>query len=329
MTCRVARREEVAGALRLALATGPAKASDGQVLDFMRYALARGIDTTQTYVGERGGEIVSVILPVPSAGRTLLLLSSPVFSTQNQRSDSTILIEHVLDAYAGRGTHLAQVLLDPSEHQAIEVYEGAGFERLAELLYLQASVKRSTKRPVLGEGWGWVTYSEEGHGLFARTIAATYEGSMDCPRLAGRRDIEDIVAGHRGTGEFDPSLWFVLEERGEAMGVVLLAPAPPTDSMELVYLGLTPAARGRDLGDVLVRQALWATHERGIGRLTLAVDSTNVPALKLYYRHGMRRVHAKVAMMRELGGKGEGGRMKDEAGRGEGVGASASLPRER
>jgi ribosomal protein S18 acetylase RimI-like enzyme len=124
---------------------------------------------------------------------------------------------------------------------------------------------------------------------------------LDCPALAGQRDIEDVVAGHRAAGEFRPELWFLLMGEGEeALGVALVAPAPPTDATELVYLGLTPAARGRGLGDVLMRQALHATHAHGLSRLTLAVDAGNGPALKLYYRHGLRRVHAKVAMMRDL-----------------------------
>jgi ribosomal protein S18 acetylase RimI-like enzyme len=67
-----------------------------------------------------------------------------------------------------------------------------------------------------------------------------------------------------------------------------------------VYLGLTPSARGRGLGDLLVRQALATTAALGASRLSLAVDSQNGPALKLYYRHGLQRVASKLAMMRLL-----------------------------
>jgi ribosomal protein S18 acetylase RimI-like enzyme len=74
----------------------------------------------------------------------------------------------------------------------------------------------------------------------------------------------------------------------------------PADTLELVYLGLTPAARGRGLGDLMMRRALALAAADGAGRLSLAVDSDNVPALKLYYRHGMQRVGAKLALMRRL-----------------------------
>jgi ribosomal protein S18 acetylase RimI-like enzyme len=38
----------------------------------------------------------------------------------------------------------------------------------------------------------------------------------------------------------------------------------------------------------------------GRARFTLAVDSINVPALKLYYRHGFNRIGSKLALMRDL-----------------------------
>ena len=37
-----------------------------------------------------------------------------------------------------------------------------------------------------------------------------------------------------------------------------------------------------------------------VARLSLAVDSGNAPALKLYYRHGLKQVAAKLALMRLL-----------------------------
>jgi ribosomal protein S18 acetylase RimI-like enzyme len=145
----------------------------------------------------------------------------------------------------------------------------------------------------------WVTYGPETHAHFAATIAATYAQSLDCPLLNGMRDIEDVLAGHKSSGNFDPRLWALLCDGQTPLGALLLAPMQPGETLELVYLGLVPAARGRGLADVLMRQAL-AVAARGPGRLSLAVDSQNVPALKLYYRHGMQRAGAKLAMMRRL-----------------------------
>ncbi len=70
--------------------------------------------------------------------------------------------------------------------------------------------------------------------------------------------------------------------------------------MELVYLGLTPAGRGKGFGNFLVSQAVHQTAAVGCTTLTLAVDSVNQPAIKLYFRHGFRRMGNRQAFMRVL-----------------------------
>jgi ribosomal protein S18 acetylase RimI-like enzyme len=139
----------------------------------------------------------------------------------------------------------------------------------------------------------------------------SYRESLDCPALNGLRDVEDVIAGHKASGggidAFDPSWWFLLRERGEPLAVLLLArTAAPHAAAELVYLGLVPAARGRGVGDILMRQALHVVsssiddRSTNTASLALAVDARNKPALNLYHRHGLRRVGCKRALMRQL-----------------------------
>jgi ribosomal protein S18 acetylase RimI-like enzyme len=118
--------------------------------------------------------------------------------------------------------------------------------------------------------------------------------------LNGRRDVNDIIAGHQASGHFNPDLWFLLREGDTPLGVLLLSDSLRGDAVELVYLGLAPASRGRKLGELMMRQALAVTANRKHDRLCLAVDSTNTPALKLYYRHGMQRIASKLALLRDL-----------------------------
>jgi ribosomal-protein-alanine N-acetyltransferase len=72
--------------------------------------------------------------------------------------------------------------------------------------------------------------------------------------------------------------------------------------MELVYIGLSTHVRRRGLGKILVQTALSQAAEEGRQRLTLAVDSRNVPALHLYFRHGFQKVGEKTAFIRDLRG---------------------------
>jgi mycothiol synthase len=211
-------------------------------------------------------------------------------------------VDTVCEHFAGRGLLLAQVLVDPGDVVARDTYLGRSFRQMAELLYLQADVRRTLPAPALPEGFDWITYSPATHATFASTIVQSYRDSLDCPGLNGLRDIEDVIAGHKASGsEFDPSWWFVLRERGQPAAVLLLARTAAHGTAELVYLGLVPPARGRGLADVLMRQALHTVGASGVAStIALAVDASNAPALRLYHRHGMRRIGSKVALMRQL-----------------------------
>jgi ribosomal protein S18 acetylase RimI-like enzyme len=292
---------EVDDALRLILATDGRVASDEQVLDFLNFAMHRGMDLNQIRVAVQGGRLVWAVLPVVSPGRTMLLLSPPRVGRPISDTVAPELIEHVVAHHAADGIHLAQVLIDPRDKAAITLYQSCGFENLAELIYLHRTV-RAPSYPILPVGMDWTFYSPQAHAAFTRAISASYAGSLDCPALNGRRGMEDVIAGHKAAGEFDPRLWHLLcaEGHDEPLGVLLLARSARSDAMELVYLGVTPAARGQGLGELMMRQALAVAGASGCELLSLAVDARNAPALKLYYRSGMSRACTRVALLRDL-----------------------------
>jgi ribosomal protein S18 acetylase RimI-like enzyme len=107
-----------------------------------------------------------------------------------------------------------------------------------------------------------------------------------------------------GVAEFSPKLWRVLLQRHadgpKPVGVLLLCRTDPADGMELVYLGLSLPGRRQGLGAMLVQQALATAAEENRKRMTLAVDSRNAPAIRLYYRHGFQKAGAKIAFIRDL-----------------------------
>src|SRR3954462_6521706 len=72
---RPVQRQEIEPALRLILASGGGPASDEQVLDFLAFALHRGIEVSGTWVAVRNGLILWALLPVVSPGRTMLMFS--------------------------------------------------------------------------------------------------------------------------------------------------------------------------------------------------------------------------------------------------------------
>ncbi|HEX8524731.1 MAG TPA: GNAT family N-acetyltransferase [Tepidisphaeraceae bacterium] len=296
---RKASKPEIHGALRVILGSAAQLASDAQVVDFLRFALYRGINLDDLWLVDRRGQVAWAVLPVVSPGRTMVLFSPPHVAPTLQDTIAPHLIGHVLDEFRSRGTVLAQVLIDPADVSVISLYGRCGFQRLAELLYFNRDLRRH-EAPTLPGRFHVITYSPERHNLFARAISATYTDSLDCPALNGRRDVEDIIAGHKAVGNFDASTWLMLLDRDEPLGVSLLNRSPHSEAMEIVYFGLVPLARGRGMGDLLMQQTLHTSVTANAKSLTLAVDSENVPALKLYKRYGLKEVCSRVAMMKDL-----------------------------
>lgn len=300
--CRKAHRSEIDSALRMILGGNGRPADDNQIVDFLSYALHRGIDVNDIWVAESRGRIAWATLPVVSPGRTMLLLAPQAVADAMTAVAASELIEHVVEPYRQKGIHLAQVLLDPASAELTHVFARAEFEKLAELVYLHRKLGRGavSKPPVMPPGFAWETYSAASHDRFAQTILKTYEGSSDCPALNGIRNIQDVVLGHKAAGDFDPAWWFLLAEAGEPRGVLLLSRTRNADAAELVYLGLTPDARRRGLAALILQQATSFASKAGCVLLSLAVDTNNAPALKLYYRLGMQQVMSRVAMVRSL-----------------------------
>jgi mycothiol synthase len=232
----------------------------------------------------------------------MLILGPSIGDAQADRPAADELVDAVCDEFGRRGLQLAQVLLDPADRFSRELYLNRSFDHIAELIYLLGEVRRPfSGPPPLAPGQTLQTYSARNHGLFAETIVKSYQDSLDCPGLGGRRDIEDVLAGHKSAGDFDPAHWWVLSDPaiGPA-GVMMMSRVTNTDTAELVYLGLVPAARGRGFGELLMRLAVSQVTAMRCIKLTLAVDSGNTPAIRLYHRFGMQESARRIALMRTL-----------------------------
>lgn len=295
-----AQSREIDPALRLLLCSPSGAVDEAQLREFTRLAKTPGDNLGGLWVASQGDHLISALLPVVSPGRTLLLFLPGHIFSEYQATITLQLIQTICRRANEAGIHLAQSLLDVHDTIVTPLLRDCSFERLAELLYLQATIGRGIQEPPLPLSYRWETYSSRTHDLFATTILATYRQSLDCPKLNGLRSIEDILAGHRATGQFDPAIWFVLMDHNAPLGALLLSHLTGADLIELVYLGLVPESRGRGIGDILMRRAAATVASRKGGRLSLAVDAGNLPALKLYWRHGLQVIGRKLAYLRDL-----------------------------
>jgi ribosomal protein S18 acetylase RimI-like enzyme len=296
-----ARRSE---AIERLVSAGPAT-DRRAVQHFLDYAETNAVnlDGLWSRIGA-DGRFDSTVLAVPSQGRTAMVFAShPTAAAQT--ASIAQLIDHACRKTAAWDVDLAQALLDPNEGLERRMFEAAGFLELAQLSYLERPISRVSPLPPrwpAGVRARIEPYREALDGDLATILNLSYEQTLDCPGLYGLRRTEDIIAGHKATGRFEPSLWTLLWVDEQPAGVVLINPFPGHKTTELVYIGLAPFARGRGLGRPLLRHGLCLLQGRREHSITLAVDQRNTPALALYASEGFRPAVQRVAMIRSLRG---------------------------
>ena len=269
---------------------------------FQEYAQQNRIDLgTMWATTDQRGRFERVLLAVPAPGRTAM-----VFITRPTRASdvqpSALLIDSASKAMGQFGIALAQVLIDPRESREQQSFEAGGFTRLAELSYLERSIPspKLAPQPNWPDGVTVEACVDPTDPVWATTLEQTYVGTLDCPGLLGLRNINDVIAGHQAVGAFEAGLWTLLRVDGAPAGVLLLNPTPASRSIELVYLGLAPSARGRGLGCLLLEHGLSLVAGRSERVITLAVDEQNQPALRLYSDAGFHPMLRRTAYIRSI-----------------------------
>ena len=224
----------------------------------------------------------------------LLLLSQPMKSRE-----LAIFITTAIESLEGRPTRLAQAIIDVDDSLLEKAFQVAGFDKLTILTYMELSTS-TTSDETPNANVSFVSMEDATDAELQTVLSNTYIGSLDCPKIHGLRHIEDIIEGHRNQGTYDAQLWSIAVLGGTPVGVLLLNPIPEATCMELSYLGVTPNARGRGVGDAMLNLAMKQSAEFGLPRITLAVDSTNTPAITLYKRWNFLASRQRLSMIKKL-----------------------------
>ncbi len=289
-----ARRKE---AMRLILSQVGESVRDAdrriqRLTEYLEHQPVRMGEVLGAFVSDR---LIGAVLLIESPG-SLGAVFVPPHEPRGLRRQATVALLHELQERAWRRSLAAlQALLAKEDAELARLYADAGFDFLAELAYLERPCQPARPDFETPDGLNLVPFSTENEELFVQVLAATYSASLDCPRLAGTRRPEDVLATHRATGIHDPNHWWVAKLHDRPAGILLLAATAGRRAFEVVYIGVTPEARGRGLGDALLSVALDVCDRDGQADLTLAVDSDNTPANRLYERWGFREVSRRQA----------------------------------
>jgi mycothiol synthase len=285
------------------------------IVEVLEEAKRGEIDLSGLWIArERAGRIVGTLLSQPLAGKAAAVWAPEVKPSWRRPALAAGLLRAALDDLRTRGFRLAQAVLDESaDPRAARDLKRGGMPRVTELLYLEREtslpLQVADETPCLSDHsdgprasptFEWQPFERARESEFRSVLQATYEGSLDMPELEGARTLDDIMAGHRAAGRFVADRWQLghISGRPDAAAVLLLAEVPSRDVWEVVYLGLTPAARGYRLGRVVLQHAIDLARAH-VPRLELAVDCRNTPATRLYQSAGFiardrRAVHLAV-----------------------------------
>ena len=260
------------------------------------------IDFSGLWIARRRGKIVGALLTQPLAGRAAAVWPPEVIEGWGRAATARRLLATSLDYLRASGFKIAQALVDePAPTRASADLERGGLPRVTVLDYLERDTARPIDVPPPRPDLSWRAFTPETEPEFRRVLQATYAGTLDMPELEGVRSLDDVIAGHRAAGRFDPSRWLVggSDADPDASAVVLLSAVPDRDTWEVAYLGLTPAARGRGIGRAALEFArhLASPHAP---RLELAVDRRNRPATRLYQSAGFRPFDHRVVHLAVL-----------------------------
>lgn len=274
------------------------------------------------FAAESGGVIRQVCLLAPSSGRTAALFISEPFAHGDAGGPEQALLDRaacIAAAEAHAARHLAgrvavlQALPEPEERWNIDALRLAKFTQVGDLTYLRRPIGRQSgilgrqpPMPVWPAGVSVRALSTFPGGLESNTamlcdlLDRTYEGTLDCPALCGLRDTRDVLDSHQAVGQFDAGLWFIVLKDERPEGCMLLAKSEELRSVELVYLGLTPALRGMGMGAKLLDLALRSITRSSYEHLTCAVDRSNTPAVRIYQRAGFRPFGERAALVKAV-----------------------------
>ncbi len=276
-----ARREEMAAAFRLLFQHLDENDRETRVANGLKMLRDKELRATGMLVARADRELRGALFYQPVAGASGLIWP-PQTQPEPMAEVEDQLVSCACRLLAEQGAKLVQSLLSPEESSLGASLERNGFSHITQLRYLRHDLQFSLRLFQSPEALLYQTYASCVAEQFHQTLLRTYEATLDCPEVNDVRKIEEIIAGHKSQGRYNPESWWLASYQDQPVGVLLLAEVPDLKSWDLLYLGVTPEARGKGFGRELARKALWEACAAEAPQLTLSVDARNQPALNLY-----------------------------------------------
>ena len=229
--------------------------------------------------------VVGAMMIQPLSATTVVVWPPRTIETGDRFTIETALATEALVRFRASGIVHAQALFSPDELHDGAALQRVGFQYLTRLQLYQREIVALDRHTVPSTELQFIPYTEADPTVFARTLLATYDGTLDCPELNNLHSIEDTVAAYLGDRGARPFCWLV-GAKTDAVGVLILTAVPRSSVLEISYLGLIPAVRGRGMGQALINFTIRHGSSIGSTAVHLSVDRRNEPAHRLYLGKG-------------------------------------------
>ncbi len=160
---------------------------------------------------------------------------------------------------------------------------------------------RELPPPALLPGFSWLEWGDEQLTSHAEVLYESFH-----------QEIDAVVFPSLGSFDGCVTLMTVVSRRMNFLADatwLVAGPAGPCGAIQALFergvgaiqnVGVTPAWRGRGIGEALVLQALHGFRRAGLGRGLLEVTAQNEIAQRLYRRLGFRRVKTLYKAVPEI-----------------------------
>ncbi len=228
-------------------------------------------------------------------------------SFQVPQEIACLLLTAAIDWAKQLPIEMLQAVVDRSDCAYHAVLERVGLEKLVDLVFVTSPPVESpapTKNDSMAADWDFQPVAPDPLNMqrWHQILEATYTNSQDCPSINGKRSAANTIAGYQATGSFLEQGWMIVRSSnehvpeleansngesdqhptGRDVGCLILADHPGNDFLELIYFGVSPAARGKGLGRHILEKASQFAKKMGRNRIIAAVDRKNLPALRVY-----------------------------------------------
>ena len=247
------------------------------------------------------GANIQAVMTAEFAADGTCWIHGPVINSQACHPQSIRnLVAAVLRIADERDAWLSQSLLNSSSCETAAALRDCGFQTIADIELMMRPIDRmaaaSGNAPLETRN-----YNLRRRDTFCEVLQATWQDSYDCVPLLHARSPQEALESHRHHTDGDPAagLWQLILVDGQPAGVLLMSHLPDEQAsadestqvlsacgVEIVYMGLAPAFRGRGLSRGLLTCAATTAARFDASFLQLAVDVSNVPALAAYRRAG-------------------------------------------